>query len=173
MVNWDVGTGDSGHRGDRCYGLDRMGTSSRKAKATAPFCLSAALVVCAAGAQEPRNEVIEIFESPRFLHLVSPKFPANAAFRADEGWVIVNFMVDEQGKAFEPSVVDSMGNRAFEAAALDALAESSFKPATLSGKAIVGSETVRYRFVIEDRQNAARWNFVSRYRRLLRFFQRR
>jgi len=35
-----------------------------------------------------------------------------------EGWVVLNMMIDPQGKPYEAMVVDSSGNPAFEKAAL-------------------------------------------------------
>jgi TonB family protein len=132
------------------------------------LCFLGALWVWAAPAQEPDTRAVELFEAPGNLDVITPTFPAAAAARGEEGWVIVNFMVDEQGQAFEPMVVDMMGDRQFVRAALEALDDSKFVPASLSGKPITGSKTIRYKFVLEGGQNGASAAFASRYRRFTR-----
>lgn len=89
--------------------------------------------------------------------------------KGEEGWVIVNFMVDEEGQAFEPMVVDSMGDDQFIDAALTALDDSTFSPASVSGMPITSSKTLRYTFVLEGHEDGARPAFVSRLSRLTRF----
>lgn len=125
---------------------------------------------CAATAQEPEPEprAIELFEASRPLDVVAPTFPGGPSQTGDEGWVIVNFMIDEAGRPFEPMVVDAMGDSEFVDAALEALDASTFAPATLSGTPIVSSKTMRYVFVLDGAGNGARPDFVAKYRRFTR-----
>jgi TonB family protein len=132
------------------------------------FCVAVSWI-CPGAAPNAQPQAVELFEASRLLDAVTPKFPASASMRGEEGWVIVNFMIDEAGQAFEPMVVDSMGDNLFIDAALTALDDSTFVPASLSGKAINSSKTIRYTFVLENREKGARRSFTSRYRRFIRF----
>lgn len=79
--------------------------------------------------------------------------------------VEINFMVDTEGKPFEPVVTHSMGGSAFEEAALKALLrKGKFEPATLNGEPIVGSSTYRFTFKMTEAEGASR-SFIRRYRR--------
>lgn len=132
------------------------------------LCFLGALWVYAAPAQEPQTRAVELFEAVGNLDVAKPVFPASAAMSGEEGWVILNFMVDEQGQAFEPMVIDMIGDDQFVKAALKALEDSKFVPASLSGNPITGSKTVRYTFVLDQQKRGARAAFVSRYRRFTR-----
>lgn len=131
-------------------------------------CCFGALWTPGASAQEPQTRAIDLFEAAKPLDMAQPIFPVSASMKGEEGWVIVNFMIDEQGQAFEPMVVDSMGDDRFIDAAVRALADSAFEPARLSGSRIASSGTFRYTFMLEGREEGARPGFVSRFRRFTR-----
>jgi TonB family protein len=80
---------------------------------------------------------IEAFTIPRAETLVTPEYPAFQLLRGGEALVSISFMVDTEGKPFDPMIVDSTGDEAFHEAALLA---SRFVPAKLSGEPIVGVE---------------------------------
>lgn len=138
-------------------------------KSNALACWIAASWVCTALAQEPEHQAIELFEAARNVDMITPTFPPRAAMRGEEGWVILDFMIDEEGRAFEPMVVDAIGDDQFVDAALTALDDSTFAPASISGNPITSSKTVRYVFVLEGHENGARPAFVSRFRRFTQF----
>ena len=109
-------------------------------------------------------ENIETFTDAKISQKVLPKYPYTQLNSGEEGWVVVNFMVDEDGNTFEPMVLDSMGTAGFEKQALRALKDTKFTPATLSGKPVTSSHMFRYSFMIENHPHAASQAFVHRYR---------
>lgn len=76
----------------------------------------------------------------------SPRYPRRQFRHSREGWVQLNFSVDQAGKAHEVAVVASKGHKAFQRAAIDALHRSTFEPAA-SGEP--SRHTTRYDFEIK------------------------
>jgi hypothetical protein len=74
-------------------------------------------------------------------------------------------MVDAEGRAFEPVIMDSSGHSSFHAAAIRALERSRFDPAMLNGKPIIGSMTVLYRFDLGVDSYGATQRFSGAYTR--------
>ena len=120
-------------------------------------------------AQDQNEKPLEVFQGPRISQAVEPQYPSSNLRRGEEGWVIINFMVDEEGKPFEPSVVDSMGAGWFQKRALDALQESKFVPAKSSGTPITSSMSLRYTFKIQD-YKMARPAFIRKYNIFLKYY---
>ena len=56
-----------------------------------------------------------------------PGFPNHGIRSGQEGWVRVNFVLTEDGKAVEPIIVDSSGGVKFEKSALAAVTEWQFE----------------------------------------------
>ena len=65
---------------------------------------------------------------------VAPEYPQRAAMRGTEGWVIVEFIVDELGRVLEPRVVDANPSGIFDRAALKAVLRYKYKPRVLNGE---------------------------------------
>jgi TonB family protein len=97
-----------------------------------PSAIASAAVVLwavAATAQAP----IETFTGPKAIEKVAPSYPESERQTGDEGWVIVNLMIDPKGKPYEATVADSTGNPVFEKAALAAVDKWRFEPASKGG----------------------------------------
>lgn len=105
------------------------------------------------------NAAQAVFESPVPLHQEAPRYPLSEASRAEEGWVVLNFMVDIEGRPFEPTVVGSVGSDKFERAAIRALLRSDFQPATLSGKPVEGSSYFKFVFVLSGNNSSTSSSF--------------
>lgn len=114
------------------------------------------------------GQAVDSFQMPRPADAVPPRYPAAAARDGKEGWVELNFMVSPEGKAYEIQVLDRVGDEAFVRAAEQAAQESSFSPARVGDRAVDGSLTIIYRFVLEGAQRAASPTFAARYRRFAR-----
>jgi periplasmic protein TonB len=81
---------------------------------------------------------------------VRPIYPADAAARGLEGFVIVSFDVTELGTVTNVVVLES-SHRIFERAAREAALRSRFRPRVVEGTAQVTPGIVRrYRFEMED-----------------------
>ena len=64
---------------------------------------------------------------------VAPEYPQRAASRGMEGWVIVEFVVDELGRVLDPRVIDASPFGVFDRAALKAVLRYKYKPRVLNG----------------------------------------
>lgn len=62
-----------------------------------------------------------------------PVYPDRAAQRGIEGWVLVEFTVDERGRVVSPSVIDANPKGYFERAALNALERYKYRPQVVNG----------------------------------------
>lgn len=121
-----------------------------------------------AGAALGQETAIQTFTVPHSINLVEPRYPVSQITSGGEGLVLVNFMVDTDGQAFDPVIVESTGDEVFHQAAINALLDSEFEPAKLEGEPIVGSHSLLVRFELETDAPGATNEFASAYR----YFQR-
>ena len=77
---------------------------------------------------------------------VPPEYPNRAASQGVEGWVIVEFTVDELGRVRSPRVLDAQPSRFFDRSALNAVSRYKYKPRVVNGQA-VPVHGVRHRIV--------------------------
>jgi TonB family protein len=82
---------------------------------------------------------IETFTPPQVIEVVNPEFVSSQFLQASNGFGALNFMVDTDGSAFDPVVLESTDNEEFNDAAINAILQSRFEPARLAGQPIVGS----------------------------------
>lgn len=79
------------------------------------------------------------FENNRGLmstFAIQPRYPAKAAREKIEGWVKVEFTVNEFGRPINVKVIDSKPRRIFEYETLKAIHKSKFKPMMVNGKPV-------------------------------------
>jgi TonB family protein len=74
----------------------------------------------------------------------------------------VNFMVDKQGRPYEPTIVDSIGNPLLEKIALETVAKWKFEPATLGGVPVGAAQTLRLNWTARG-EPGARPSFIKGY----------
>ena len=67
---------------------------------------------------------------------VPPQYPLRAANRGIEGWVRVEFMINQQGRVVDPVVVDSYPSSIFNRAAIRAISRWKFKPKVVAGMVV-------------------------------------
>ena len=81
-------------------------------------------------AADDTAEAIETYIPPKLRRAeIEPlKYPRRQAARWQEGWVLMNFMVDPKGKPYEIEVMDSVGDDYFRKAALRAVETWRFEP---------------------------------------------
>lgn len=65
---------------------------------------------------------------------VQPEYPQRALLRGTEGWVIVEFIVDELGRVLEPRVIEASPAGVFDRAAVKAVLRYKYKPRVLNGE---------------------------------------
>lgn len=134
------------------------------------------------------REAVEIFKAPSPLKLGRPKcdFSASmdprlapkqtstgclsqqAQIYGNEGWVVLNFMVDAKGKPFEVTVTQSTGNKYFEQGAISAIQESTFVPGSLNGMPIESGYELKFKFADSWQQSSpgATRKFIDAYKAL-------
>lgn len=79
---------------------------------------------------------------PVHLTQLEPKFPARLARLGREGFTIVNFDIDEQGKVVNPQVLENEGGVEFARASLKALENMRYAPKVVDGQASAQSDVV-------------------------------
>jgi protein TonB len=94
---------------------------------------------------------------------VQPAYPRTAMIRGQEGWVVLEFTVDELGRVVDPVVVDNCAhitlveteeecwdqpNNVFNQAALRAAVKFKYKPKVVDGVA-VATPHIRHKFTFE------------------------
>ncbi|MBY6186527.1 energy transducer TonB [Marinobacter hydrocarbonoclasticus] len=82
------------------------------------------------------------------LYRVNPEYPVNMARRGREGYVVMDFTVDEQGFVIDPKIAES-SNRSFEKVGLEALKQWRYAPRFEEGQAVKGESRVRLDFTIK------------------------
>ena len=68
---------------------------------------------------------------------VAPIYPTRAQTRGIEGYVIIQFTVDELGRVVDPIVIDAMPTNVFDRAALDAVRRYKYKPRVINGSPMI------------------------------------
>jgi len=92
-----------------------------------------------------------VVEEPAALHRVSPTYPRRAGIAKVEGFVTVEFMVDEVGHVVDPVVVEAKPPRTFNRSALDAISKWKFKPSLVNGQVVVRRATQTFDFKLAGR----------------------
>ncbi|MGR6861213.1 energy transducer TonB [Aliivibrio salmonicida] len=70
------------------------------------------------------------------LYRVEPKYPSRALKRKMEGYVILRFTIDEQGKPVDIESIEAEPSRLFVRPAIQALRQWKYQPKLREGKAI-------------------------------------
>jgi protein TonB len=80
-----------------------------------------------------------------------PGYPRGAQKRGIEGWVLLEFTVDERGAVVAPRVVEAVPPGIFDAIALEAITKWKYEPAMDGGKAVVApGMRVKLNFQLKD-----------------------
>jgi periplasmic protein TonB len=88
-------------------------------------------------------------KSPRTRFQPAPNYPWDAKGRGDQGEVIVEFRVDEQGHVRDPRVISST-NRVFEEPTLRAVSRWVFEPGRRDGKVVSFRMSVPVSFKLNE-----------------------
>jgi len=84
------------------------------------------------------------------LLAIEPVYPTTQLRNKIEGWVKVEFTVNEFGQVSQAKVIDSQPKRVFNNATLKAVYKSKFKPMKVNGKAISQTAVQIIEFKIKD-----------------------
>jgi TonB family protein len=125
--------------------------------------LMCAFHVAPATAQDSGESEFDELIDAVVLERTAPRFPSTAMQLGREGWVLLSYLVGEDGTVTDAMVEDSTGERGFERAALDAVENWRYDPATLNGTPIMQGQThVLIFFVLEGGKSASQ-RFVTAY----------
>jgi TonB family protein len=117
-------------------------------------------------ATAPQPVDLDVFQGVRILRTPSSlAYPEGEREQRREGWVMLNMMIDPNGKPYEVTVLDSSGNSALEKAAVRALGQMSFQPAKLGRTPIDSSLSFKMRFYMGEPIIGASSEFIAAYRR--------
>lgn len=76
----------------------------------------------------------------------TPHYPPSALRSHQEGWVVVSFTIDTEGRPRDVRVVDSQPRRVFDRAAIEAVDRYRFSPAMKDGVAVSATREQRLEF---------------------------
>jgi TonB family protein len=95
----------------------------------------------------------------------NPTYPRIALNKDIEGWVLLSFIVEPDGKTNEIVVLDSSPPGVFEKASIKAIEGWIFRPAMIAGKPVRQSQTqIVMSFNIEDYSKGATRSFARKYK---------
>lgn len=112
--------------------------------------------------------IVEVFTPPVPKERKGLRYPIRQQNKGKEGWVLLNFMVDPQGKPYDVSVFDSSDEQDFEKEAIRAVRKWTYEPAVLQGQPIDAGSQAFIKFGFEGVPGAGRY-FVLRYKRLQKY----
>lgn len=81
---------------------------------------------------------------------IQPTYPIQAQLNGVQGFVTIEFTIQPDGTAANPTIVKAKPRRVFNSAAIQAILRSKFKPKVVDGKAIPVRATYTYRFVLNQ-----------------------
>ena len=97
----------------------------------------------------------------------APRYPVHELRRNQQGWVVLNYVVTDDGRVVEPVVEESSGSRAFEDAAMYTVKTWRYEPARLNGKPVQQCKTkVRIAFAMEGAEPKVSRPFYAKYRKM-------
>ena len=121
---------------------------------------------------KPEIIPIEVYNGPKVISTVDPKYPFRARRNDEEGWVQLNMMVDTQGKPYEISASDFSGDGDFVEAAIASAQQWRFDPANLDGVPLDAGADFKITFELAGGTNGATRSFVRKYKGLLAAIER-
>jgi D-alanyl-D-alanine endopeptidase (penicillin-binding protein 7) len=93
-------------------------------------------------------------QRPVVVQQTPPVYPEDARKRGAEGMVVVNSVVDEQGRVKDLEVERSSGHPDLDQSALDAVATWRFQPATLDGEPVAVFYTLTINFKVDKKDES-------------------
>jgi TonB family protein len=90
-------------------------------------------------------------QRPELLNRTTPVYPESAKASKAEGVVIVECVIDEQGKVTQAELKKTSRNQDLDQSALDAVKTWTFKPATLKGKPVAVYYMLTINFALDDK----------------------
>lgn len=119
-----------------------------------------------ATAQEEYGENLQRGTFARAIERQAPRFPSRELRQNRQGWVVLSYVVTEEGAVIDPVIQDSSGSRHFERAAQRVVKKWTFEPATWMGEPTEQCHNeVMVSFVIRGTNLGASRRFISRFKK--------
>jgi len=116
-----------------------------------------------------KSKIDNTVKKAEVINKVAPKYPIDAARKAQEGWVRLSYVIKEDGSVDLPIIEDSSGIKSFEKSAERAVKSWKFDPATRNGKTIEQCQnSVQLNFKMHKTPKGASRQFVKQYRKVLK-----
>ena len=81
------------------------------------------------------------------LYRVEPRYPSRALRQGKEGYVVLKFTIDTQGRPIDITIMDAKPHRLFDKEAIRALRKWKYQPQVVNGTAMAQQgQTVRLEF---------------------------
>ncbi|HEY2739208.1 MAG TPA: energy transducer TonB, partial [Thermoanaerobaculia bacterium] len=90
-------------------------------------------------------------QRPEILTRTAPVYPESAKANKVEGVVVLECVIDEQGKVTQAELKQTSRNQDLDQSALDAVKTWTFKPATVKGKPVAVYYTLTMNFQLDDK----------------------
>ena len=100
-------------------------------------------------ATAPRHTSFNAVDGPKFLQPPAPRYPRLAQRKGIEGQVLMELMIDAEGRLMSASIKKSGGN-GFDEAALEAVRKAIFRPATHNGRPATCIVLLPIHFTLRD-----------------------
>jgi len=95
-----------------------------------------------------------------------PRYPQKALREGIEGWVVLNYVIKEDGTTDDIVVMDASIENYFEKYAIDAVSGWIYQPATLEDRPVTeGNKTASIIFIIQNQGRGVTRRFLSKYKR--------
>ena len=101
--------------------------------------------------QAPGVSEIPVITEPSFLYPPKPpKYPRQARRRNQQGTVLVEVLVDENGETLDVEIYESSGFPLLDRAAVKAVTSWELQPKIVGGKAVLSKVQVPVRFFLRN-----------------------
>jgi len=115
-------------------------------KAGKPASANPAGDVAGTAAAAPATNAAGVTTAAVLTKAYPPRYPPSALRSHQEGWVIVLFAIDAEGRTRDIRVVDSQPRRVFDRAAIEAVDRYRFTPAMKNGVPVSSTQQQRLEF---------------------------
>jgi TonB family protein len=95
------------------------------------------------------ESTVKALPAARAIWLEQPEFPIAARLSGIEGWVTVNYKIEENGRVSDVQIVDAKPRKVFESAVRKAVRNWRFEPLIIDGQATVRRMTQTIQFSLD------------------------
>lgn len=110
---------------------------------------------------------VETYSRPKPTKKIPPRYPRRAQRLGQEGWAVVHYMVDAQGRTYDWELTEYSGDKSFGKAALEAIKKYKYEPAQFEGRPIDAGSASKITFMLADSGIGAHRKFLWRYKKFI------